>query len=282
MINVTAQELETILATIDKALAMHEVWREQLQRILICKLPPHEEDMADDAHRNCAFGQWYYGPSNAHLRKLSGFQKIEEMHKIMHGSARDLCIRLKAHWPISQKEYDPYVSQLTRFRSELLGLRQKVFETLHKIDPLTGAYRSLFLLPELEKDQAEKKSTGKPYSLLLLRLDLRTTNESLGMDKGNELLRGAIAGVRKILDIGDKIYRYAGAEFVICLPGRNHDQANEIRGHMVEVVGKALTNVAGGSSTSMEIHYGIVELEPDTYVEQLIHQAKRASYTITI
>lgn len=44
MINVTVQELETILSTIDKALVMHEAWREHIQRTWACKLQPTEAD----------------------------------------------------------------------------------------------------------------------------------------------------------------------------------------------------------------------------------------------
>ena len=80
MINVTTQELESILTTLDKALVMQDQWREQLQRVLICKLPPEEADLAEDAHQQCAFGRWYYGAGNAHLRRLETFQKVEAMH----------------------------------------------------------------------------------------------------------------------------------------------------------------------------------------------------------
>jgi hypothetical protein len=149
MINVTAQELEAILSTIDKALGMHEAWREQIQRTLACKLPPAEADMADDAHQHCAFGCWFYSASNAHLRKLPSFRKIEEMHVAMHNLARELCVRLKGHWGITPAEYDPYIHQVARFRGELMQLRQKIFDTLHKIDPLTGAYSGINMLPDL-------------------------------------------------------------------------------------------------------------------------------------
>lgn len=282
MINVTAQELETILAKIESALSMHDDWRDQVQRYLICKTSPREEDIADDAHHLCAFGQWYYGSGNANLRKLPSFQRIEEIHRLMHGRAREVCLLRKKNWPITVKDYDLYASELKRFRTELLGLRQKIYETLHKIDPLTGAYANIHLLPELEKDQALKKTSGLPYSLLLLRFDLLIINQVLGRDKGDELLRSSIAGIRAILDIGDKIYRYAGAEFVICLPGRNADHARELLDQCFDVIGKELINLSGSLLSKMDVYHGIVDLEPDVYVEQLIRHAKRATYTITI
>jgi diguanylate cyclase (GGDEF)-like protein len=282
MINVTAQELETILATIDKALAMHDAWREQLVRTLICRLTPREDDMADDAHQKCQFGQWFYSSSNSHLRKLASFQRLGDLHQTMHNHARDLTVMVKARWMIGPKEYDPYIAQMTRFRGELLNLRQKIFDTLHKIDPLTGAFCSMHLLPDLEKDQAKQTENGAPYSLLMLQLDLMQINRMLGRDKGDEILRQTIAGLRSSVGSAGKIYRYAGAEFVICLPGLGHDQAHALKEDVMAVVNQTLAAVAGDSGASLDIHYGVTELEPGVYVEQLIRAAKRATFTVTV
>lgn len=68
----------------------------------------------------------------------------------------------------------------------------------------------------------------------------------------------------------------------VCLPGRNHEQAMPLRERLLEVVGKGLSAVAGAASASLDIHYGVVELEPDAYVEELIIQARRATYTVKI
>lgn len=282
MINVTAQELEAILATIDKALAMHEAWREQIQRTIACRLPPRDMDMADDAHQRCAFGHWFYSPSNGHLRNLPSFRKIEGMHKQMHDLGRELCIRLKGHWAIAPKDYDPYIEQVSRFRDELMALRQKVFETVHKIDPLTGAYCGTHILPDLEREQQGRKDSGQPYSLLLLRLDLFDIIQTHGRAKGDEILRAGITAVREALSAGEKVYRYAGSEFVICLPGKGGDAAGQTRERLLEILHKAVEPISGGSSTSLNIHYAITDLDPDTYIEQLISQAKRATYSIRI
>lgn len=282
MINVTAQELDTIVTTIDRALSMHDAWREQIQRTLACKLPPREADMADDAHHLCAFGQWFYGPANASLRGLPSFRKVEELHQIMHNHARELCVRLKGHWPVTPVEYDPYIEQVARFRAELVALRQKVFETQHKIDPLTGAYCSAYLLPDLEREQAATKAQGQSCSLLMLRFDLYEINQTHGRAKGDEILRASISGIRGALGIDLKVYRYAGAEFVICLSGTDADAARETRENLLAILRKTVESVLGGAQASLNIHYAITDLDPDTYIEQLISQAERATYTITM
>jgi diguanylate cyclase len=282
MINVTAQELERILSVIDKALLMHEQWRERLERSLICKLPPEAANMAYDAHHQCAFGQWYYSAENAHLRKLESFRKVEVLHETMHALARDLCTHIKGHWAITPKEYDPFANQITVFRKELLKLRKKVEDTLHTIDALTGAYTSGQLLPELRREQEAQKTSGHPYSLLLLRFDLDQVNRDHGQDKGDAILRASLAAIRQALGREDLVYRYSGVEFVICLPGKTPEQAHEVRQSLLDVIGRELTKSVGEITADLPVHYGIVELEPNSYIEQVMKQAARAAYIIRL
>lgn len=281
MINVSVQDLEAILATVDRALEMHAQWREQLQRTLICKLPPREADMADDAHHHCAFGQWFYSPGNAHLRKLPAFKQIEELHETMHAHARELCIRVKGHWAITPKEYDPFIEQMSEFRNALLNMRHKVEETLHKIDPLTGAFVGSQLLPDLHREQEAQRQSGRPYSLLLLRFDLAEINRDHGHAAGDGVLRAGIAGGRTALGPEEKVYRFSGSEFVICLPGKDHAQAEETRGKLLEAIARGLA-ASPGPAAALQVQYGIIELEPDAYIEKLIHAAALATYTIQL
>jgi diguanylate cyclase (GGDEF)-like protein len=282
MINVTAQELEIILTTIDKALVMHDQWREKLQRALICKLPPDEANLAENAHQQCAFGQWYYGAGNAHLRRLETFQKVEAMHEVVHKLGRDLCTHAKAHWPITPKEYDPFLAQIAAFRGELLKLRHKVEETLHTIDALTGAYTSALLLPHLRREQEELKTHGHSYSLLLLHFDLAQLNREHGHDKGDAILRACLTSIRQALGPEDRVYRYTGAEFVICLPGKTPEAAQVVRELLMNRMSEALAKDFGEGAWTLPLHYGIVALESDIYIEHLINQAAMAAYTIQL
>ena len=314
MINVTAQELESIMTTIDNAIEMHAAWRERLHRTFVCKLAPNEADLAEDAHQRCAFGKWFYSSANAHLRKLPSFKTIETMHEVMHGQARQLCVMAKGHWPITTEDYDPFIDQMGKFRSELLKLRQKTADTLHKIDALTGAYNSALLLPELKAAQELQKKGGRAYSLLLLRFDLAEVNRNQGRDAGDQVLRAGVNWTRAVLGPEDKIYRYAGAEFVICLPGKTQTEAEAVKESLLAGLGGALGATLADSeaaeqeaaaeeepiavdepagvskseatpaatSAALNVQYGVIPLEPEAYIEHLIQQAALATYTITI
>jgi len=283
MINVTEHELEAILSTVAKALDMHGQWRERLQRTLICKLPPSDADVADDAHHQCAFGHWFYSSGNAHLRKLPIFKRIEAHHTAMHNLARELLTRVNVHWIVTPDEYDLFTAQEADFRKELLNLRHKVKETLHKIDPLTGAIVSSQLLPDLHGEQVARCGSGQPRSLLLLlRFDLAQINRSDGIKAGDAALQSSIHGIRQSLGPEEKIYRYSGAEFAISLPGKTQDDAVLLKEGLLVVIRQALESMPELSAATLNVQWGIVELKPDAPIEQSIHGADLTTHEIRI
>lgn len=282
MINVTSEELERILTTIEEALVLHEKWRGSLQRTFACRLPPAPADMAEDAHQHCAFGHWFYSKGNSGLRKLAVFQKIGELHQAMHGSAREICMRLEIMGKVPVNGYDTFVGNMEKFREELVGLQHKVSFTLQNIDPLTGAFNHIKLLPDLKAEQQRLKESGAQYSLLLMDLDLKEINKSHGRNIGDKVLRMTIHSIREALSPGDKIYRYGGAEFVICLPGKSTSDAELVKEKLLQKMGEALVETTGESATALHIHYGIVELDPNAYLEALLNQSSRSTYTITL
>jgi diguanylate cyclase (GGDEF)-like protein len=169
---------------------------------------------------------------------------------------------------------------VSRFRGELVGLQHKVSFTLQNIDSLTGAFNNSKLLPDLKAEQQRLKESGKPYSLLLMDIDLKEINKTHGRDIGDKVLRTTISSVRDALSDGDKIYRYGGAEFVICLPGKNTSEAELAKEELLKKIGEALVHATGEAAASLQIHYGIVELDHDAYLEELLDRSSRSTYTI--
>lgn len=282
MINVTAEELEKIVSTIGEALELHGRWREKLERNLICRLPHDEADLAEDAHRNCAFGRWFYSKGNAHLRGLPAFTAIGKLHQAMHVSARELCIKSRALGSVAVEDYDLFLGDMTRFRDELQNLQRRVSFTLQNIDSLTGAFKSSKLLPDLREVQQRLKESGAAYSLLMLDIDLKSINKSHGHGTGDKVLRAAIMGAAEMLSAKDKIYRYGGAEFVICLPEKNTADAQAVREQLLKKIDEVLVEVLGDPATALNIFHGIVELNPHAYIEELLDQATRSTYTVGI
>lgn len=278
MINVTAEELEKIQKTVDDALAMHGKWLENLQRIFACRLSPNEADLAVDAHQNCDFGRWFYSKSNSRLREIPAFQKIEALHKSMHNTVREICAKLRAAGVIQPDDYDVLLGEVKRFSGELEELRNKVDYTLKNIDPVTGAITNTRLLPNLKAEQEKLRESGHPYSLLLVNVDVKQINYEHSREMGDQVLRSSVTTIKDELDGSGRVYRYSGAEFVVTLPEKSQQQAEEIKEQLLKRIGEAARNALGKPNGKLNIHYGIVMLDSAAYIEQLIDQCARSTF----
>lgn len=133
MNGVLAEDVEQILATIEKALKMHTTWYEDLVRRLLCKLPLPDSVIAVNAHQCCDFGCWFYGKMNEQSHNLPAFAEMGESHKVMHDSARDLCLKMKATGMVHEDDYDYFIRNVLRFSGELTAFRQRVLNTLNHV-----------------------------------------------------------------------------------------------------------------------------------------------------
>jgi diguanylate cyclase (GGDEF)-like protein len=278
VINVTVEELEKIQKTVDDALAMHGKWLENLQRIFACRLSPNESDLAVDAHQNCDFGRWFYGKSNSRLREIPAFQKIEALHKSMHNTVREICAKLRVSGVVQPDDYDVLLGEVKRFSAALLELRNKVDYTLKNIDPVTAAITNTRLLPNLKAEQQKLRESGQPYSLLLVNVDVKQINYEHSREMGDQVLRSSVMTIKDELDGSGQVYRYSGAEFVVTLPEKSREQAEQIKEQLLKRIGEAASNVLGKANGKLNIHYGIVMLDPAAYIEQLIDQCARSTF----
>ena len=282
MLNVTSEDLERILATLGEVLSLHDKWCEGLSRVLICQLPLAAPDVAEDTHQRCAFGSWFYSKDNSHLRDLPTFKKIGELYRAMHQSVREGCLKINASGSLDVEDYDQCLTSVLQFREELVSLQHRVSHTLQNIDPLTGAFNHTKLLPYLKAEQQRLKKDGAKYSLLLMDIDLKEINKSHGRDIGDKVLHTAILSIRQALGPGDGIYRYVGADFVICLPGKSTGDAKLVKEMLLQKMGAALVETAGEPATALHVHNGAVELDPDAPLEKLLDRSARSSFTITM
>jgi len=97
---------------------------------------------------------------------------------------------------------------------ELFSLALKKWEDLKGsiTDPLTGAYNRQFL--ELIRDYIEDKDSQ--YTLLMIDLDgFKKVNDTMGHEKGDEILKNTVKKIQSSLRGNDILIRYGGDEFVV-------------------------------------------------------------------
>jgi diguanylate cyclase len=125
-----SENLEGALQELARAIDNHEQWHKELTRTIICRLPHDLRDVADDAHRQCRFGQWYYGSVAPELRAHAVFAAMEVAHERMHRFAAELLKSSTAGSLIAPDDYDRFANVIDHLRREIHALQRELEESL--------------------------------------------------------------------------------------------------------------------------------------------------------
>ena len=104
MFRMNTASLRATLQQLQQATHDHLEWYENLIRTIVCRLPCDPRDLAENAHHNCRFGQWYYAEASAALRQQTMFGAMEAEHERVHAIAGRLLRETIDGLPIVQAE----------------------------------------------------------------------------------------------------------------------------------------------------------------------------------
>ncbi|MDD5242105.1 MAG: EAL domain-containing protein [Sulfuricella sp.] len=114
--DLTGDEVQEVVSQLERALDNHTAWLCRLNEALICNLPPAAEDLCEDAHHNCAFGQWYHNFHHSLLDQFKEFAMIGEIHRQVHAAAREILLKSAQNGKVEREDYDYLLDQVKLMR----------------------------------------------------------------------------------------------------------------------------------------------------------------------
>jgi diguanylate cyclase (GGDEF)-like protein len=278
MHSVPRQDLQAMLGQLDQAVHSHHTWHEFLTRVLICRLPFDPRLASPDAHRECAFGFWYYNNAPSRLRSHPSFCAIEAQHREMHEMASTLLRETADRGAVSADAYDHFTRRMAKFRLELETLKRELETALGNLDPLTGANNRIGMLTWLRDQQEMVRRDVLSCSLAMIDLDFfKSVNDRFGHMAGDFVLMGVARYMLEHIRPYDKLYRYGGEEFLLCMQGLGLGASYTLVDRLRWGVA-AMPIPLDAGPIQCTISCGVALLEAEVAVEKVIERADRALY----
>lgn len=277
--NLSKEELQETLQHVDNAIYNHDKWLDEVTRTVVCRITPDHRDLAEDAHRQCLFGQWYYGNAPQGLRDHPSYVAIEGEHRRMHQLGRQLLLASTQAASGSPMEYDGFRNAVERLRLEIHTLKHEIEQALYNRDALTGAENRLSMLTTLREQRELVKRHVYECALAMMDLDhFKAINDNFGHSVGDQVLVALVQKVKLHLRTYDRVYRYGGEEFLISLPNTDLQTAQEVIERMRTEIAALAFDAAAPKPISVTVSFGISQLDPDVSVEESINRADTAMY----
>lgn len=277
--NMPQETMQALVAQLDQALYNHEQWCESIYCTLVCRLAPDERDIARDAHRDCRFGQWLYGPGKLGLQRHPGLAAVIAEHERMHGAAATMLLATQTRSPITIADFERFGVAMKRMRLEMLTLKQELEQTLHNLDSLTGAGNRIGMLTRLREQQDLVRRKVHPCAVAMLDLDrFKTVNDTYGHQAGDRVLVTVVHYVAAHLRPYDRVFRYGGEEFLIAMPDADEAAGLAIVDRIRSELASIQHLVEHQSPFHVTVSIGVATLEPELSVEEAIDRADKALY----
>ncbi len=272
-------ELQKILIELDQALYNHQQWHKELIRTFACRSACDKHDISSKAHKECRFGQWYYSGALKTVNDHHAFIAIGEAHKHMHELATKLLLNVNSEKTITPFEYDTFSNALDRLRLEIFSLKNELETLLYNHDPLTMTINRVAMLPMLREQQELSKRQLQTCCVAMINIDrFKKVNDKYGHIVGDKVLILLADYLMKNTRSYDKVFRFGGEEFLLCMPHTNLQQAFDLVDRIRDGIAIMPFHIGLPDPIHIAISCGIAMLSPDTTIEKSIDATDQALY----
>jgi len=273
------EQLLNSIAQIDHALEKHEQWHNGIMRSLIARMEPDPADLSTDAHRHCAFGEWYEAARMRMMGEHPSFVALGEAHQLMHCMAAKLLRRMVENSPILPEEIDEFTNVRDRMKLQLQSLRQELTDVVQNSDPLTGARNRVTMLSYLRLQHSLVQRGAQQCAIALVDVDyFKEVNDRYGHQTGDTVLAYTVQTIESMIRPYDRIYRYGGEEFLLCMPNVTVDDAVHLAKRQRKAIASNEIETEDGRAFAITASFGVAPLSASCSVEESIDKVDKALY----
>jgi len=178
-------------------------------------------------------------------------------------------------------DINKYIIDLLSTHTKLEGAEKKADEmkSLADKDALTGVYNKRAYFEAEERLNKEIRDGKAKFAISMIDLnDLKVTNDTLGHEKGDELIKG-LSNIVKSTFKASNMYRIGGDEFVVISENGDLKAIEELHKDFVDTINKSMEEKnIDGMGVSAAIGVAIFDPTSDNNVEDTFKRADRKMY----
>ncbi len=233
-------------------------------------------------------GAWYASSESAPFRNNPGFLTLGEKLQEIVSEVQVFVAETDAGGPHPVDEYGQFMNSLLDLNSQIQHLQNDAWRGLTKMDPLTGVRNRHDMMLDLDHERERSRRTEDPCVVAMVDLDFfKSLNDTHGHIVGDQVLRHVAQLLAEQLRPYDRIYRYGGEEFLLCLPNTDQDTAQRVLNRLREKIARS-TIVSHGvdgdgnksEGVSITASFGAAELDTVEHVVKTIERADMALYDV--
>ena len=262
---------------LDIAVANHINWLKRIHAALITDSPCSPNDLEEDAHRLCEFGQWYYDEANQHHADCDAYAEIEIGHLAMHNAARLLLTHRTIGKPIDINDYERFMDLAISFKQSVRTFQYTLINRVCTVDQLTGAWNRHALAMKLAEESERTLRSGNCCSICMLDIDyFKRVNDEYGHKVGDEVLQAFTSIISNALRKYDSLFRYGGEEFLMLLPDTSLENAANLLNRIRENLADTPINSRAGDVIYLTASFGVSQLGSHESIEDALEHADHA------
>ncbi|MEJ2610255.1 MAG: diguanylate cyclase [Candidatus Thiodiazotropha sp.] len=155
---------------------------------------------------------------------------------------------------------------------------ERMLEETSRIDFLTGILNRRAISKRLEQMVSQTERSSLYFCIILLDLDnFKRINDNHGHDVGDQVLKHAVAQLRKRIREADELGRWGGEEFLIMLPDTQLSEAATLAQRLCEDLSDTHMFLPGGQIT-VTASFGVALFRPGELLDICLKRADDALF----
>lgn len=269
--NISQRQFRAELERLERALSEQTEWLKNWHLDMMANSTGEPSVSPAQNDNQAPFRRWYYGQVPGMFDDSPVFAALGFSLESMQAQARHLSSSTRQKSPFPVSEYKDFMDSVVSFNELVFKLQRESWNLISRVDELTGLGNEAAMREQIEIERERARRTDQPTCVALADLlSFEPVNSSAGQVSEAEVLIKLAEALEVNLRLYDKIYRYDGEIFLVCLPNTDTEIAGLVVNRLHELITHRPIVLDDNTSVNIDLAFGIAPIDPEESLESTI------------